>query len=278
MVSGQVYLCNERERNFSQMFLLNKKTGPRGDFYVIKYDMLHLMELPEVTQEIVEEIVEEVPVEAPVKPVEVPVKPVEVPAKPVEVPVKPVEEPVKAEPVEEAEKEVEKEVVEEAEKKPEVPVFISSFATEPTAQQPVPTTEQELVAEILKAEKPAEKPEEKPAEKPAEKPVEKRVVKTEEPVPAKPALAKKSEEKKGRNYSNLFPHSRRMPNRHAPERKSEEKKLEEKEEGFVVVKSRFTKKSTTCGSTVRIHFRSDSVNEEALLQLFKVGIGEDVER
>ena len=40
MVSGQVYLCNERERNFSQMFLLNKKTGPRGDFYVIKYDML----------------------------------------------------------------------------------------------------------------------------------------------------------------------------------------------------------------------------------------------
>ena len=57
-----------------------------------------------------------------------------------------------------------------------------------------------------------------------------------------------------------------------------EKKAEEKEEGFVVVKSRFTKKSTTCGSTVRVHFRSDSVNEEALLQLFKVGVGKDVER
>ena len=191
MVSGQVYLCNERERNFSQMFLLNKKTGPRGDFYVIKYDMLHLMEVPEVTQEIVEEIVEEVPVEAPV----------EVPAKPVEAPAKPVEEPV-----------------------------------------------------------------------------EKRVVKKEEAAPAKPVLAKKPEERKNRNYSNLFPHSRRAPNRHFAERKAEEKKAEEKEEGFVVVKSRFTKKSTTCGSTVRVHFRSDSVNEEALLQLFKVGVGKDVER
>ena len=264
MVSGQVYLCNERERNFSQMFLLNKKTGPRGDFYVIKYDMLHLMEVPEVTQEIVEEIVEEVPVEAPV----------EVPAKPVEAPAKPVEEPVKPEPVQEAEKEVEKVAVEEVEKKPEVPVFIPSFATEPTAQQPVPTTEQELVAEILKTEKPVEKP----VEKLVEKPVEKRVVKKEEAAPAKPVLAKKPEERKNRNYSNLFPHSRRAPNRHFAERKAEEKKAEEKEEGFVVVKSRFTKKSTTCGSTVRVHFRSDSVNEEALLQLFKVGVGKDVER
>ena len=115
-------------------------------------------------------------------------------------------------------------------------------------------------------------------EKAVEKPVEKRVVKKEEAAPAKPVLAKKPEERKNRNYSNLFPHSRRAPNRHFAERKAEEKKAEEKEEGFVVVKSRFTKKSTTCGSTVRVHFRSDSVNEEALLQLFKVGVGKDVER
>ena len=264
LVSGQICLNDERERSFSQTFLLDKKTSPVGDFYVIKHDMLHLMELPEMTQEIVEEIVEEVPVESE-KVADEPAETVDASATVAEELEKPAEpaQPVpsfiptfSSEPV--VEKEVEpvaEKPVEPEEKEEEKPVEPAEPVAEKKEEpmEPATMTEPELVPELTKPEEKKEPVTEKKEEKPVETP------------------KKKEEEKKDRkprSYNGLFQHARRPANRRVVEKKPEEKKEEE----FVVVKSRFTKKSSTCGSTVRVHFHSDSVNEEALLQLFKVGM------
>ena len=48
LVSGQICLSDSKERNFSQVFALDKKKGISGEYYVIKYDMLHIMRSPKL--------------------------------------------------------------------------------------------------------------------------------------------------------------------------------------------------------------------------------------
>ena len=68
LVSGQMSLADQKERQFAQAFMLVKI----GECYAIKCDMLQLMEAPEIyiEQEIEEVVEEEAPKEEPVSPVE----------------------------------------------------------------------------------------------------------------------------------------------------------------------------------------------------------------
>lgn len=81
LVSGQMVLSDKKERFFSQCFLLAKKSEAGKEFYVIKYDILQLMDLPEVDQYVEIEVEDEEPAEPaqpaqPAQPVQ-PVQPVQ---------------------------------------------------------------------------------------------------------------------------------------------------------------------------------------------------------
>ena len=80
LVSGQMVLSDKKERFFSQCFLLAKKSEAGKEFYVIKYDILQLMDLPEVDQYVEIEVEDEEPAEPaqPAQPVQ-PVQPVQPP-------------------------------------------------------------------------------------------------------------------------------------------------------------------------------------------------------
>ena len=271
LVSGQICLSDSKERNFSQVFALDKKKGISGEYYVIKHDMLHIMEIPEVVQEFVEEIVEEeVSEEAPEEiPKEIPEEKVEPKveeeikqeekvemiveeekqAEAMEVIAEKIEEQVVAEKVEEQEKEevvVEEKQVEE-EVKPE--------EEEKKEEEEVAITEKELMAELAQQKEQQEK---KAAVVAEEK-------KEQGETPAAPVAGKPRAPAK---RSGNFPRRAYNP-RYG---KQSDRRVEKSSDGFVVETGRFKlQKDRKVESTVYVSFDKDGMNREALIQLFKVG-------
>ena len=254
LVSGQMRPSDNKERNFSQVFVLEKKMSAANEFYVIKRDMLQALEVPELEQEVIEEI-EETPIEEE-----------EVAAEPEEV----IEE--KEAPAFTPEVPVELEVVEE------VPVVVPaaevSAEPEPEAQPEVQPAAEPVEPEVT-AEAQPEAESVEPVEPVLEQhshyclsaveaqPVAEVVIKAEEPAAeAADKKAKKPVSHAYRNRANQF------TRRHEVKREEPKKS----DDDFVVVKSRYTAKTSNHGSTLYVKFSDASVNKESLIQVFKVGV------
>lgn len=61
LVNGKIRPADGKDRDFSQVFILEKKSTAISEYYVIKCDMLQALEVPEVEQEEVAELAEESP-------------------------------------------------------------------------------------------------------------------------------------------------------------------------------------------------------------------------
>ena len=262
LVNGKIRPADGKDRDFSQVFILEKKSTAISEYYVIKCDMLQALEVPEVEQEEVAELA------------------VESPAQPKKVEEQPAPQP---------------EVKEEPER---VQAFIPTFAEAPV--EPAPSEEQpiaptptpvepaaeapvEPVAEVPvvpAAEVPAQPVEPEEFEEPEEPaalaapaapaaptaPVEE--VKEEKEVPAEKKAEEPAAEKKPKKAVNHAVRSNRasqLSRRHEPKRETKT------DDGFTVVESRFTAKNKNSESTLFVSFRDPSVNREALRQVFRVG-------
>lgn len=264
LVSGQMSLADQKERQFSQAFMLVKL----GECYAIKCDMLQLMELPELYVEQEVEVFEEVPpAQEPAPKVEefIPSFPHHEEPTPVEEPAPVEESPVEEAPVEEAP--VEEAPVEEA---PAAEPVEEMSAPEPAEEPAAP----EAPVEEAPVETPVEEApvEEAPAEPAAEEPAAEEPA-AEAPVAPKedeaaPVVVEKVEVPKKERVRNF--NSRRNNNNHRTNRVV--KKEEKSEDDFVVVKSNYTKKATTRGSSLFVKYNNKSINKEALLNLFKVSL------
>ena len=94
-------------------------------------------------------------------------------------------------------------------------------------------------------------------------PVAEVVIKAEEPAAeAADKKAKKPVSHAYRNRANQF------TRRHEVKREEPKKS----DDDFVVVKSRYTAKTSNHGSTLYVKFSDASVNKESLIQVFKVGV------
>ena len=237
LVSGQISLADEKEKQFSQVFNLVKL----GEYYAIKSDMLHLMEIPLmfIEQEVEEEVVlesEEPQAEAPLT----------LPAfdTPVEEQPEPIEEPVE-EPVEESQPEP----VEESQPEP-----VEESQPEPV-EEPAESVEEPTEVEPQPQPEPVEEPVEEPQPQP-ELVVEPSAV---EPPAVEPPVEGKEEPAKKEKRPFRRPHRARPA-----------KREEKDDDGFKTVKVNYTKKATTRGSSIFVKYDSKSINKEAILYLFKV--------
>ena len=269
LVNGKIRPADGKDRDFSQVFILEKKSTAISEYYVIKCDMLQALEVPEVEQEEVAELavespaqpkkVEEQPApqpevkeepervqafiptfaEAPVEPApseEQPIAPTPTPVEPAaEAPVEPVAEVPVVPAAEVPAQPVEPEEFEE----PEEPAALAAPAAPAAPTAPVEEVKEE------KEEKKEEK--EVPAEKKAEE----------------PAAEKKP--KKAVNHAVRSNRASQLSRRHEPKRETKT------DDGFTVVESRFTAKNKNSESTLFVSFRDPSVNREALRQVFRVG-------
>ena len=165
---------------------------------------------------------------------------------------------------------VELEVVEE------VPVVVPaaevSAEPEPEAQpevqpaaepvEPEVTAEAQPEAESVEPVEPVESAEPVAVAVEAQ-PVAEVVIKAEEPAAeAADKKAKKPVSHAYRNRANQF------TRRHEVKREEPKKS----DDDFVVVKSRYTAKTSNHGSTLYVKFSDASVNKESLIQVFKVGV------
>ena len=273
LVNGKIRPADGKDRDFSQVFILEKKSTAISEYYVIKCDMLQALEVPEVEQEEAAEIAEESPAQ-PEKVEEQPAPQPEVKEEPervqafiptfAEAPVEPApseEQPIAPTPT----------PVEPAAEVPVEPV--AEVPLEPAAEvlaQPVEPVEPEEPVEPVEPEEP-EEPEEPAAPAapaaPVEEVKEKEEKKEEKEVPAEKKAEEPAAEKKPKKAVNHAVRSNRasqLSRRHEPKRETKT------DDGFTVVESRFTAKNKNSESTLFVSFRDPSVNREALRQVFRV--------
>ena len=284
LVNGKIRPTDGKDRDFSQVFILEKKSTAINEYYVIKCDMLQALEVPEEEQEEATEISEESPaVEKTTEPsspqpeakeepervqtfiptfAETPVEPAPFEEHPVASTITPVEGPATdatAAPVEVA-----------APATPAMPAMPATPAVPaaPTEAEAQPT--EEVKTETVEMAAAAEAVEVPAKEEPAPEAAKEQPEKAAEPAPAPATMEKKP--KKVVSHAVKSSRASQLSRRHEPKRDTKS------DDGFTVVESRFTTKSKNSGSTLFVSFHDVSVNREALRQVFKVPaqwVGED---